>query len=36
VPVYATGPGAPLFHGVQGKSYLYYAIAEAFGWNAPE
>jgi alkaline phosphatase len=36
VPVYATGPGAPLFHGVQEQSYLYYAIAEALGWNAPE
>jgi alkaline phosphatase len=33
VPVYATGPGAPLFHGVQEQSYLYYAIAEALGWN---
>jgi alkaline phosphatase len=33
VPVYATGPGAPLFHGVQEQSYLYYAIAEALGWH---
>jgi alkaline phosphatase len=34
VPVYATGPGAPLFHGVQEQSYLYYALVEALGWNA--
>jgi alkaline phosphatase len=33
VPVYATGPGAALFHGVQEQSYLYYAIADALGWN---
>jgi alkaline phosphatase len=33
VPVYATGPGAQLFHGVQEQSYLYYAIAEALGWK---
>lgn len=33
VPAYATGPGAALFHGVQEQSYLYYAIAEALGWN---
>jgi alkaline phosphatase len=33
VPVYATGPRAALFHGVQEQSYLYYALAEALGWE---
>ncbi len=33
VPVYATGPGAALFHGVQEQSYLYYAMAAALGWD---
>ena len=32
VPVYAGGPGAALFHGVQEQSYLYHAMAEALGW----
>ena len=32
VPIYATGPGAALFHGVQEQSYVYYAIVEALGW----
>jgi len=32
IPVYATGPGAALFHGVQEQSYLYYAMAAALGW----
>ncbi len=37
VPVYAGGPGAHLFHGVQEQSYLYHAMVEALGWNrAPE
>jgi alkaline phosphatase len=35
VAVYATGPGAALFHGVQEQSYLYYAMTEALGWNGP-
>lgn len=35
VPVYAGGPGAQLFHGVQEQSYLYHAMVEALGWNAP-
>ncbi len=35
VPVYAGGPGAALFHGVQEQHYLYHAIVEALGWNAP-
>jgi alkaline phosphatase len=36
VPVYATGPGAELFHGVQEQSYVYHAIVAALGWNAPD
>src|SRR5262249_13690462 len=32
VPVYATGPGAALFHGVQEQGYPYYAMAAALGW----
>jgi alkaline phosphatase len=35
VPVYAGGPGAELFHGVQEQSYVYHAVVEALGWNAP-
>jgi alkaline phosphatase len=35
VPVYARGPGARLFHGVQEQNYIYHAIAEALGWNQP-
>jgi alkaline phosphatase len=35
VPVYAGGPGAHLFHGVQEQSYLYHAMVEALGWNRP-
>lgn len=35
VPVYAVGPGAALFHGVQEQSYLYYAMTAAFGWEPP-
>ncbi len=33
VPVYAGGPSAYLFHGVQEQSYLYHAIVEALGWT---
>jgi alkaline phosphatase len=33
VPVYAGGPGAHLFHGVQEQSYLFHAIVEALGWT---
>jgi alkaline phosphatase len=36
VPVYAGGPGAALFHGVQEQSYVYHALVEALGWRAPE
>lgn len=32
VPLYAGGPGAYLFHGVQEQSYVYYAIVAALGW----
>ena len=35
VPVYAHGPGASLFRGVVEQSYLYHAIREALGWDAP-
>ena len=34
VPVYAGGPGAGLFHGVQEQSYVYHAMADALNWNA--
>jgi alkaline phosphatase len=33
VPIYAGGPGADLFHGVQEQSYVYHAIVEALGWR---
>ncbi len=33
VPIYATGPGASLFQGVQEESYIYYAVEEALGWS---
>ena len=33
VPIYATGPGAALFHGVQEQSYIYHAVVEALGWK---
>jgi alkaline phosphatase len=33
VAVYADGPGAELFRGVQEQNYLYHAMAEALGWN---
>jgi len=32
VPLYAGGPGAHLFHGVQEQSYVYHAIVAALGW----
>jgi alkaline phosphatase len=34
VPIYATGPGAWLVHGVQEQSYVYYVMAEALGLPA--
>jgi len=33
VAVYAMGPGAYLFNGVQEQHYLYHAMVEALGWN---
>jgi alkaline phosphatase len=33
VPIYAGGPRAALFHGVQEQNYLYHAMVEAFGWT---
>jgi alkaline phosphatase len=33
VAIYAGGPGAQLFHGVQEQSYVYHAIAAALGWS---
>jgi alkaline phosphatase len=35
VAIYAGGPGAQLFHGVQEQSYVYHAIVAALGWDAP-
>jgi alkaline phosphatase len=35
VPVYAGGPGAELFQGVQEQSYLFHAMVEALGWDEP-
>jgi alkaline phosphatase len=32
VPLYAGGPGAQLFHGVQEQSYIYHAIVAALAW----
>jgi alkaline phosphatase len=36
VPIYATGAGAWLFHGVQEQSYVYHAMVEALGWSDRE
>ena len=33
VPIYAGGPRAALFHGVQEQNYIYHAVVEAFGWT---
>lgn len=33
VVIYATGPGAWLFHGVQEQSYVYHAMVESLGWS---
>jgi alkaline phosphatase len=33
VPIYAGGPGAALFHGVQEQNYIDHAIAAALGWR---
>jgi alkaline phosphatase len=34
VAVYAGGPGARLFHGVQEQTYVYHAMVEALGWRS--
>lgn len=36
VPIYAGGPGAERFHGVQEQSYVFHAIVEALGWPTGE
>ena len=33
VPIFAGGPRAALFHGVQEQNYIYHAMVEAFGWT---
>ncbi len=33
VPIYATGPAASLFHGVQEQSFVFHAIEAALGWT---
>jgi alkaline phosphatase len=33
VAVYADGPGAELFRGIQEQNYIYHAMTEALGWN---
>jgi alkaline phosphatase len=33
VPIYAGGPGASLFHGVQEQTYVYHAAVAALGWD---
>ncbi len=33
VPIYATGPAAALFHGVQEQSYVFHAVESALGWT---
>lgn len=33
VAIYAAGPKAHLFHGVQEQSYIYYVMEDAFGFN---
>ncbi len=33
VPIYATGPGAALFHGVQEQSFVYHAAVFALRWT---
>ena len=35
VPVYATGPGSSLVHGVIEQNVIYHVITEALGWNEP-
>lgn len=33
VVIWARGPGAALFHGTQEQSFVYHAMAAAFGWD---
>lgn len=33
VAIYAGGPGAQLFHGVQEQSYVFHAMVAALGWD---
>ena len=35
VPIYAGGPGAALFHGVQEQNFVYHALAAALGLAKP-
>ncbi|MFI5316002.1 MAG: alkaline phosphatase [Myxococcota bacterium] len=35
VPIYAGGPGARLFHGVQEQNFVYHALAAALGLATP-
>jgi alkaline phosphatase len=35
VAIYAGGPGAELFHGVQEQSYVYHTIVAALEWTSP-
>jgi len=35
VPIYAGGPGARLFHGVQEQNFVYHALATALGLEKP-
>ena len=35
VPIYAGGPGASLFHGVQEQNYVYHVLARALGLATP-
>jgi alkaline phosphatase len=36
VPIYAGGPGAAVFHGVQEQNFVYHAMARALGLAAPQ
>jgi alkaline phosphatase len=35
VPIYAGGPGAAVFHGVQEQNFVYHAMAQAMGLGGP-
>ncbi|NNL84775.1 MAG: alkaline phosphatase, partial [Myxococcales bacterium] len=36
VPLFATGPGAFVFHGVQEQHFIFHAIVSALGWESEE